>query len=214
MKQAKNLKPPILLDAIFGDRTPSLMDSLFPRLNVGVKLFAALGFAAFTAVMANWGRFYLIENPVPVSLQSLGVLSSGIFLGARWGILSMLFYYVVGIVGAPVFAGGNSGWEYAMGVTGGYLIGFVLASITAGWLSQHGLNRGLSLWAVLIGSIVLYIPALIWLRAFDFGWPDEGRLLSDAVYPFIIGDLLKVLAVSAGAVALWRVSDARSTAHI
>ena len=44
--------------------------------------------------------------------------------------------------------------------------------------------------------MAVYIPALIWLSIFDFGWPDKGELLSQAVYPFLIGDMIKAIVAS------------------
>ena len=49
---------------------------------------------------------------------------------------------------------------------------------------------------MLLGSFLIYVPALIWLTVFDFAWPAEGELFTSAVYPFIPGDLLKVVLAS------------------
>ena len=65
-----------------------------------------------------------------------------------------------------------------------------------GFLVQSGWNRGATIWAMLLGSFLIYVPALIWLTVFDFGWPAEGELFTSAVYPFIPGDLLKVVLAS------------------
>ena len=92
--------------------------------------------------------------------------------------------------------GGNGGFDYTLGVTGGYIIGFILSTFTVGWLFRIGLDRSKSLWAYIIGTMIIYVPAIIWLSVFDFGWPKEGEMLSQAVYPFVIGDLLKAVIAS------------------
>jgi biotin transport system substrate-specific component len=197
------------LGALIGPAGPSLFEALFPRATVAHKAIVAFGFVVLTAVLAN-ARFYLPDNPVPITLQTAGVLATGAALGWRWGMASAVTYYAVGLAGAPVFASQNGGWNYAAhGVTGGYLLGFILATAATGYLTQRGWNRGRSLWAVLIGGLLVYVPALIWLSVFDFGWPAPGELFSGAMYPFIPGDLVKIIAVSAGAGALWRLADRR-----
>ena len=98
------------------------------------------------------------------------------------------------------------GIDYFMGVTGGYLIGFFFASILGSFLSTRGLRSGLSIWAMLYANIVIYIPALIWLSIFDFSWPENGKLLSQAVYPFLIGDFVKLIFASLIISFLWKIS--------
>ncbi|MGA0276171.1 MAG: biotin transporter BioY, partial [Dehalococcoidia bacterium] len=61
----------------------------------------------------------------------------------------------------------------------------------------------------MIGSLLIYVPALIWLNFFDFSWPAEGRLLSSAVYPFIPGDTLKLIAAATALGAMWRLVDSK-----
>ena len=106
----------------------------------------------------------------------------------------------------PIFQGHNGGIDYFMGVTGGYLIGFFFASILGSFLSTRGLRAGLSIWAMLYANIFIYIPALIWLTIFDFSWPENGKLLSQAVYPFLIGDFIKLIFASLIISFLWKIS--------
>jgi biotin transport system substrate-specific component len=155
-------------------------------------------------------RFFLPDNPVPITLQGFGVLMLGGILGWRLGLVSAIGYYFGGLAGLPVFANGGEGWDYVIhGVTGGYLLGFILAVGVVGYLSQRGWNRGRSLWPMLIGSLLIYVPALIWLSVFDFSWPAEGKLFSAALYPFLPGDILKLMAAAALTGGLWRLADRR-----
>ena len=96
-------------------------------------------------------------------------------------------------------------------MTGGYLLGFVLAAGVIGYLSQRGWNRGRSLWPMLIGTLLIYAPALVWLTVFNdrFEWPADGKLFSSAFYPFIPGDILKLMAAAAVTGGLWRIVDSR-----
>ncbi|MDA0233025.1 MAG: biotin transporter BioY [Chloroflexi bacterium] len=190
-----------------------MFDSLFPAAGTWHRIAAVIAMAGLTAGLAQ-ARFYLPDNPVPITFQTLGVLLTGGLLGLRWGLASAVLYYLAGMAGLPVFQSGGNGWQYAAhGATGGYLLGFILATGVTGYLSQRGWNRGSSLWPMTISALLVYGPALVWLSIFDFGWPAEGKLFSSAMYPFIPGDVVKLLLAAVTVGALWRVADRRAVHH-
>ena len=194
---------------LLGPAEPSLLERLVPMTNMWRKTTAVLIGIALVSLLAQ-ARFFLPDNPVPITLQGFGVLMLGGVLGWRLGLVSALGYYVVGMAGLPVFAMGGEGWDYVIhGATGGYLIGFIVATGVIGFLSQRGWNRGRGLWPMLIGSLLIYAPALVWLTVFDFGWPAEGKLLSAGLYPFLPGDILKLMAAAAVTGVLWRLADSK-----
>jgi biotin transport system substrate-specific component len=195
--------------ALLGPAEPSLFERLVPGANSWHKSAAVVGGIILVALLAQ-ARFFIPDNLVPVTLQGFGILMLGGVLGWRLGLASAFGYYLVGMVGLPVFANGGEGWDYVIhGVTGGYLLGFILAAGVVGYLSQRGWNRGRVLWPMLIGSLLIYAPALIWLSVFDFTWPPEGKLLSNALYPFLAGDILKLIAAAAVTGGLWRFVDSK-----
>jgi len=201
--QARPVKP----FSVLGPAEPSLLERLVPAANVWHKSAAVIIGIILVALLAQ-ARFFIPDNPVPITLQGFGVLMLGGVLGWRLGLVSAAGYYLVGMAGLPVFAKGGEGWDYVIhGVTGGYLLGFILAAGVIGYLSQRGWNRGRVLWPMLIGSLLIYGPALIWLSVFDFPWPAEGKLMSSALYPFIPGDVLKLMAAAAVTGGLWRFVD-------
>tara|TARA_B100000945_G_scaffold106230_2_gene84128 strand:+ start:478 stop:1083 length:606 start_codon:yes stop_codon:yes gene_type:complete len=163
--------------------------------SVLVKLFISILLIFLTSLFAQF-RFFIPGNPVPITFQTMGILLMGGILGPKWGFSASLAYIFIGLAGLPVFQGGNGGWNYSIGVTGGYLIGFVVSSLLVGLLVSKGLSGSKSIWAYIVGTMAVYIPALIWLSIFDFGWPDKGELLSQAVYPFLIGDMIKAIVAS------------------
>lgn len=157
--------------------------------------------------------FYLPGNTVvPVTLQTFGVLFGGALLGFRRGIGSVVLYLLVGALGFPVFAysaqtqsyaGGLdtiasfSGGTLVLGVTGGYLIGFLFASAMVGRLAELGWDRkiGGAIGAMLIGNAVIYIIGVPWLAAAtgqSFSWAIQYGLV-----PFVPGDAVKLL-IAAG----------------
>jgi biotin transport system substrate-specific component len=196
---------------LLGEERPTLLESLVPGINIYGKIAVTIAFIVAVALLSR-GRFYLPDNPVPITFQTFGILMMGGVLGWRWGTLAGVGYYLVGMAGLPVFQGGNNGWTYVTeGVTGGYLLGFILATFLVGYISQHGWDRSRSLWPMLLASLLLYAPALIWLSVFDFSWPADGELFSAAMYPFIPGDLIKLMLASIVVGAAWRYVDHRDS---
>ena len=194
---------------------PTLFDWLLPDATVTHRIIAAVAFIALIVVCSKI-RFYLPENPTPITLQTFAILLAGGVLGLRWGIASVLGYLVIGGLGFLAFANQPwgfttpaEGWAYVTGVTGGYLIGFALSAAVAGALSQYGFDRANSLWANVAAGIAVYIPAIVWLAVGDFGWPAEGKLMMDGMYIYLPGDFLKVVAASAIVTGLWKFADNR-----
>ena len=203
---------------LIGARNPSLMNALFPSLTTLQRALLALAAVIALAVCGKL-YFYLPDNPVPITFQTAGVLAMGGFLGLRWGSLAIIVYYLLGTVGAPMFANPDLSWDFnrgygaITGVTGGYLIGFLTAVPIIGFMSERGWIRAKSLWAMLLGNIWVYVPALIWLSVFNYGWPAEGELFAGAVYPFIPGDLVKLVLAALVLGAGWSIADRRNGAR-
>jgi biotin transport system substrate-specific component len=154
--------------------------------------------------------FTLPFTPVPITGQTLGVLLVGGAYGPGLGAATLLLYLAWAVVGLPVLAPGPDG-THATGievlrltsVTGGYLWGFVLAAAVVGRLSRRGWDRSLrsSIGAMLLGSIAIYLVGVPWLMA-ALDVPLE-RGLELGLYPFVIGDTLKLLAAAGLLPAAW-----------
>ena len=132
-------------------------------------------------------------TPVPITLGTFAALGVGAVLGSRRGALSALLLGALAAVGAPVLAGWNGG----VGVTFGYVIGYVLIAAIAGraatvWSRHSGsttarVATGVAL--MLLASASVYVPGLIWLKvATRASW---GTTLTLGLVPFIVGDILK-----------------------
>ena len=214
------MKPGVLIAempalSLIGSRNTSLMDALFPGIGTLGRIAVSL---LLVGVLVGFGRatFYLPDNPVPITFQTTGVLLMGGVLGLRWGLFAILVYYFMGMAGVPVFKDGGNGWAYLSGTaTAGYIIGFIAASGLVGFLSERGWHRSRVLWPMLLGNLVIYVPGLLWLHYMDFttriGWPAEGELFKAGMYPFIPGDLVKLM-IAALVVGLgWAIVDRRQS---
>jgi len=166
---------------------PSAKRQDFTRL---YDLALVLGGSLFVALSSRVA-VPLPFSPVPVTGQTMAVLLVGIVLGARRGALSVLLYLVEGMLGLPVFAGGAFGIARLVGPTGGYLWGFALAAFVVGLLAERGWGRRMhsAIVAMLIGNAAIYLLGLPWLARFT----GIGRVLPLGLYPFLPGDLIKVL---------------------
>lgn len=167
--------------------------------------------------VAGFAQLYvkLPFTPVPITGQTLAVLLVGGALGALRGGASMLLYLGWIAIGLPFAAEGNGGLEMLKVSTasGGYLWGFVVAAVVVGWLAERGWDRDLGrAWgAMLIGSIIIYAFGVPWLAAaLDIPVSAEGEVMNDALefglYPFVIGDVLKLLLAGVALPAAWRVA--------
>ena len=146
-------------------------------------------------------------TPVPITGQTLGVLLVGASLGPFLGTASVGLYLLEGAIGLPFFAGGESGLTVlgAASATGGYLWGFVLAATLVGWLSRQGWDRSIrsSIGAMFLGEVVIYAVGVPWLMAAVDVPLTKGLELG--LYPFVIGDTLKLLVAAGVLPAIWKV---------
>lgn len=170
----------------------ALVDALRQEhASVAVQVLGIVGFALLTALGAQV-RIYLWE--VPLTLQTLFVYGSGLYLGWRNGLLAMLLYLTLGLF-FPVFAGDGYGPAYLLAaMSTGYLLGMPLAAGVIGWLSRRWNALTGSILSVLAGSLVLFTVGVIWLHfaADHTTWLesiDKGWLR------FVLFDLAKVLCV-------------------
>ena len=171
------------------------VDVLLPRVETRIQAIAkdvilVLSFSLLTALFAQ-ASFWI--GLVPITGQTLAVLLAGLLLGSVRGALSQIVYLLVGLTGIPFWfaAGGTLGIARLIGPTGGYLIGFVFVAFLVGKLAERGWDKKIktAILAMLIGNIVIYIFGLSWLANFI---PLKGLLVA-GLYPFILGDALKIL---------------------
>jgi biotin transport system substrate-specific component len=155
-------------------------------------------------------------TPVPITGQTLGVLLVGTAYGWLRGGFTLALYLGEIAVGLPFAAEGEAGLDrLTLGTpSGGYLWGFLVASVLMGWLANRGWDRSLrsSISVMLLGSVVIYLVGLPWLQASPtfqaiLGHPPTLEdTLQAGLYPFVIGDTLKLL-LAAGLLPLsWRLT--------
>jgi biotin transport system substrate-specific component len=173
------------------------------------KVLLSLAGAAFVGMLAQI-RVPLPWSPVPVTGQTFGVFLAAVLLGRIWGGVSMAIYISAGLLGVPWFSGGGLGLSSLAGPTGGYLMGFIVAALAVGHISDKYVNaRGLlPLFLLMLGANFLIIHGLgliqlaVYLGVIKGKALSLGELLWMGTVPFIPGDITKAALAAALARAL------------
>ncbi len=168
------------------------------------KLLLALGMAVLTGLAAQI-RIPLPWSPVPITGQTFAVLLAGVLLGSWWGGMSMALYLGLGVLGIPWFAGWGSGLGHLAGPTGGYIIGFIFASLFVGYMADRYVRARsfLSMLALMLIANFLFIYGLgliqlgLWLSLVKGSAVTLSGLLYMGLIPFIAGDITKAVLAAA-----------------
>ncbi len=177
-------------------------------------------YASLLAALTAAGAYLSIPiGPVPIILQNMFVLLSGLLLGSRWGLASVGVYILAGACGLPVFAGGLGGISRIVGPTGGYILGYLPAVYVIGLITEKiKQNMVFDVIAMICGCIIIYACGVTWLKVLT--GMTLAKTLAVGMYPFLIGDALKIAAAAAIAKSLRPVImrncnslDTRTTMH-
>lgn len=167
--------------------------NLRPKDMILIALFAAL---------TGIGAFIKIPIPVvPITLQIVFTLMSGIVLGAKRGMLSQLLYIILGLIGLPVFTSGG-GPQYILSPTFGYLLGMIFAAYIVGKLRESMEHiTTLKLFLIsMVGIGVIYIFGLVHLYSIKNLYLGQATSVWSVLYygflVTIVGDILKAIIVA------------------
>ncbi len=155
--------------------------------------------AVFAAVMGALGivpPITLSFTPVPITLQTLGVLLAGGVLGARLGAMSQTVFLLLVAVGVPLLSGGRGGLSVFFGPSVGYLISWPITAFVIGYLLSRIAN--LKLQHILFINLTVGI-LLIYL----IGIPFQALIMHISVVDtvkvslvYLPGDVLKAVIAS------------------
>lgn len=163
--------------------------------------------AMIAAIMFIGAAISLPIGPVPFTLQTFVLFTMLIAFGGRRTSIGVTVYLLLGLIGIPVFAGFTGGFDRFVGATGGFLIGFLVASIAfgiitflTGWMKNrfkkfayNYIYYGI---IILICDIIMYAFGIIWfvnIYVAPEGATALGNAFKFCVIPFIIPDLIKMI---------------------
>ena len=188
----------------------TVADVFRPDENISAVLYDAIVIICGSLILGLSAqvKVYLPISPVPITGQTFAVLMLAALLGSRRGVLAMTAYLAEGVLGLPVFAGGV-GLAALFGPTGGFLAGFIPAAYVVGRLAEMGWDRRVytTIAAMLAGEVVLYTFGVCWLAIMT----DIRTALAIGLYPFVAGDILKVVLAAAVLPAGWKLLNCLKT---
>lgn len=160
---------------------------------LGLALFQIVGSSLLIALCSQI-KFVLPFTPVPLTFQTLAVLLVGASLGSRKGACALLCYFAEILIGLPVLSGGIADPLVFIGPKGGYVLGFCLQAFIMGWFVEKApFSKSLTMLAGGLLACTAQMAMGICVLAQFVGW---NLVWPMGLYPFIPGEILKVLAVA------------------
>jgi len=164
------------------------------------RAFNAAGLAmtaTFVGIIAAMGLVPAVQLPVfpvPITLQSMGVMLAGAVLGRWRGAAAVLVFLALVALGLPLLSGGRGGLGVFFGPSVGFLLGFPVAAFVIGWLSERlatarSLLRGVMV-NVVGGIVVLYAFGTVGV-ALVAHLPLTAALWGNLF--FLVGDVVKAI---------------------
>lgn len=143
---------------------------------------------------------------VPFTLQTMAIIAVLMTIGGARGTVAIVVYLLLGFAGVPVFSGFNGGPQVLLGPTGGFLAGFLAASLV--WLllekllktrlsSSAGRRILYGVVNAVVFEVVMYAVGIVWFMyvyGMQTGPIGLGAVMSLCVFPFIIPDVIKLVA--------------------
>lgn len=171
------------------------------------KLFTVRGMvfmAIFSALICVAAPFSVQVGPIPITLATFAIYLAGAILGGKRGMIAVIVYIMLGAVGLPVFSNFSGGFTALLGPTGGYIIGYIPLVFLSGIFAEINSKKHRAVLnmiiGMLLGTIALYTFGTAWFMIMTKS--SLGRALALCALPFIPGDGLKIVCVSAIAIPL------------
>jgi len=147
---------------------------------------------------------------VPISLQSLIILTIPFLVQKKFGLLIIIIYILLGCIGLPVFADYSFGWSKLIGPTAGFIFAFPIAAYLLGYIDEFHLSQksrrfsGLFLritFLIILGHLILLLigmPVLSYFHGSEIILP----IIRDLIPGLLIKSLLGGFFVSVFKVVL------------
>ena len=153
--------------------------------------------ALFTALTSVGGFISIPLGPVPITLQTLFVVLSGLILGGKLGAISQITYVILGLIGLPVFSGGSGGLTSVVSPTFGFLLSFIVAAYVIGKLTEKNKSISRIISSVILGSFIIYIIGVPYFYFIFTNYLGKSinfySALKYSCIPFIPGDIIKAI---------------------
>ena len=152
--------------------------------------------ALMAALLAVCSWITIPAAPVPFTMQTFGVFAALGLLGGRRGTAAIGLWLCMGLIGLPVFSGFAGGPGQLLGVTGGYLMGFLASTLLYwGWTARLGTAPAVMAAGMALGLLLCYGLGTAWFLLVYTGGGNSGTLLGAltlCVFPYVLPDVLKL----------------------
>jgi len=143
--------------------------------------------------ISSYLSFPLPFTPAMVVGTTIIVNMTAFVLKPNDAFLVILAWLIIGAIGVPVLPGGSAGLGRLVGPTGGFYVAFAIAA----WLMSKLLNgcnsfKKMVVLGIMLGMPVIYLGGCI--SMFLVAHMSVWATLVAAVFPFIFGDVVKVVA--------------------
>lgn len=154
-----------------------------------------LAFIALFVALNIISAYMIIPLPFtqsPIALQPLVINLVGMLLFPKQAIMVYIVYWLLGLIGVPVFTGGQAGPGKLFGPTGGYILGFGIAAFFIAYLKGKVYSfKRYALVSVFVGMPIIYILGMVQLK-FITGM-DWSKVFYIGVVPFVPLDIVKCI---------------------
>ena len=151
--------------------------------------------ALFAALLAVCAWISIPAGDIAVTMQTFGIFLTLGVLGGKRGTIAIATYLLLGVVGLPVFSGFQGGVGTLLGVTGGYIAGFLATGLVYWLMTALGRNKEIfRLLGMLIGLLFCYLLGTLWFRFgyLSYGGLSWGAILLKCVVPYLLPDAAKL----------------------
>lgn len=144
----------------------------------------------FAAVLAVLSQLSIpMPTGVPITLQTFAVALTAYVLGWKLGTLATIVYILVGAVGVPVFANFSGGIHVLVGMTGGFIWGFIFMVLLCG-LGFAQKNKVLLVVLSGAGLAVCHLLGIFQFMAVaEMGFTEAALAVS---VPYLLKDIISV----------------------
>lgn len=172
------------------------------KLSVRELTLIAIGIALIT--ICSW---ISVPLTIPVTLQTFAVCLVAALLGLKMGLWSVIGFILLGAVGIPVFSGFRGGVGVLLGVTGGYIVGFLFTALTVGLaVKRFGRSFPVLILSMVLGILLCYAFGTAWFMIIYTRGGNAvtlGSALGMCVVPYLIPDGIKIVLAAALVRRLW-----------
>lgn len=161
-------------------------------LNISHQLQMTV-YSSLMAALIAVGAFIAVPlGPVPIVLQNLFVMLAGLLLGSKWGMASVGLYLLAGACGLPVFSGGGAGISHFFGPTGGYLLSYLPAVFLVGFIAERSTGLLVRAAGLVAAHVFVFFLGVGWLKIVT--GMSIAKAMAVGMFPFLIGDVVKIVA--------------------